>query len=604
MSRSTTLLSLLLFMLLTAVACARTEEEGAAEPTAASEVAETEATAEPQAEPTVAPTAVPTEAAAQPTAEPTAAPTATPAPQRLGLLRFRDNGNARSGDAQLLLPDAGPAPEGTHYELWLVDDSFNTLNLGPVQVEGDTLFVASTDQHLLGNYSSAIVSMEPDDVDDGEIGPVAFNGILPAGSLLHIRHVVFQFPQNPDGKGFLLGADEQARLAVEHAGFLQEELAAGNIDEAQRHAEHVINILEGESGSRFGDLDGDGLAQNPGDSFGARAYLEGARQHAQLAADADDASAEVKLHAEHTIIASDNALARLDGAIDAAVGVISSDTAGEAQPAADELSQLLQAMLDGVDADGDGAVAPIEGEGGIATAYEHALNMGSFEIFAAQEAVPTASETEVEAEADAASTAPNEVIVEMVNFAYAPGDLTIPAGTIVTFVNKDEAQHSATAADGSFDTGLFGQGEQAQVTFDTPGTYTVYCTLHGAADGSGMATTITVEAAEAGAASGEQQAPAEAEEAPAEVVIDMLDFDYSQPEITVAAGTAVTWINQGEQKHSATADDGSFDTGLLDSGQSETLVLDTPGTYAYYCELHGSAGGGGMAAVITVTEGN
>jgi hypothetical protein len=357
----------------------------------------------------------------------------------MGLLRFRDNSDARSGDAQLLLPDAAPAPAGTHYELWLVDDSFNTLSLGPVQVNGDAPFVTSTDQHLVGNYSSAIVSIEPDDVDDGEIGPVAFNGILPAGSLLHIRHVVFQFPQNPDGKGFLLGADEQTRLAVEHAGFLQEELAAGNLGEAQRHAEHVINILEGESGARFGDLDGDGLAQNPGDGFGARAYLEGARQHAQLAADADDASAEVKLHAEHTIIASDNALARLDGAIDVAVGVISSDTAGEAQPAAGELGQLLQAMVDGVDADGDGAVAPIEGEGGIGTAYEHALNMGSFESFAAQEADPAASETE--ANTGAATATANEVTVEMVDFAYQPGDLTIPAGTIVTFVNKDEAQN-------------------------------------------------------------------------------------------------------------------------------------------------------------------
>ena len=38
------------------------------------------------------------------------------------------------------------------------------------------------------------------------------------------------------------------------------------------------------------------------------------------------------------------------------------------------------------------------------------------------------------------------------DFAYAPEDLTVPAGTEVTFTNSDDAPHTATADDGSFDT--------------------------------------------------------------------------------------------------------------------------------------------------------
>jgi plastocyanin len=81
----------------------------------------------------------------------------------------------------------------------------------------------------------------------------------------------------------------------------------------------------------------------------------------------------------------------------------------------------------------------------------------------------------------------------MANFADVSNNLTVPAGTAGTWVNKDSGpRHSATAADGSFDTGLFDAGEQSTLTFDTPGTYVYYCTLHGSPDGSGMAATITV----------------------------------------------------------------------------------------------------------------
>lgn len=509
------LMIIFLLAVLALVACTKKNAETPAEPTAVAEVAvaptepptdvPTAVPTEPPAEPTEPPPAEPTE---EPTEEPTAVPTAEPAPERLGILRFRDSDTARAANFQLLLENISPAPAGTHYELWLVDDSFNTLNLGEFAANSNVNFTNDTAENLLGSYSTAFVSLEPDGVADGEIGTIVFDGIVPAGSLVHIRHLVTAFPANPEGKAFLLGAEEQLLQASDHAQLLLDELAAGEIREAQRHAEHVINILDGETGPDFGDLDGDTIAQNPGDGFGVRAYLEGAKQHAQLAVDAEDATAEVELHAGHVIISSDNSLARLDAAIDEALRVIASDSAAEAQPAADELARLLDIALKGQDANGDGAIAPIENEGGLLTAYEHALNMGSFEFFAADEAgaaaaaneeVPPVAESEAEptaepeTEADPAAAAPPPVTIEMANFAFQPGDITVPVGTAVTWVNKDNGpRHSATASDGSFDTGLLDGGQEATITFDTPGTYVYYCTLHGSPDGSGMAATITV----------------------------------------------------------------------------------------------------------------
>ena len=68
-----------------------------------------------------------------------------------------------------------------------------------------------------------------------------------------------------------------------------------------------------------------------------------------------------------------------------------------------------------------------------------------------------------------------EVSIE--NFSYAPGELTVPAGSKITFTNKDGVGHTATA-DGAFDSGMLGRNDSFTVTLDTAGEYDVYCKPH------------------------------------------------------------------------------------------------------------------------------
>ena len=68
--------------------------------------------------------------------------------------------------------------------------------------------------------------------------------------------------------------------------------------------------------------------------------------------------------------------------------------------------------------------------------------------------------------------------VEIVEFEFEPEEITVPAGTTITFTNQDKAPHTATADDGSFDTEELGKGDSAEETFDDPGTYTYYCRFH------------------------------------------------------------------------------------------------------------------------------
>lgn len=68
--------------------------------------------------------------------------------------------------------------------------------------------------------------------------------------------------------------------------------------------------------------------------------------------------------------------------------------------------------------------------------------------------------------------------------------------------------------------------------------------------------------------------------------VEIKDFSYSPQTITVKVGDSVTWTNKDVAGHSATADDGSFDTGVLAQGESGVVTFDTAGTFAYHCTPH------------------
>ena len=74
------------------------------------------------------------------------------------------------------------------------------------------------------------------------------------------------------------------------------------------------------------------------------------------------------------------------------------------------------------------------------------------------------------------------------------------------------------------------------------------------------------------------------------VVVDIGDNYFSPKTISVPAGVKVKWNNVGRSTHNVTPDSGkSFGASLL-AGESYTVAFSTPGTYAYYCTLHGAPG--------------
>jgi plastocyanin len=84
--------------------------------------------------------------------------------------------------------------------------------------------------------------------------------------------------------------------------------------------------------------------------------------------------------------------------------------------------------------------------------------------------------------------------------------------------------------------------------------------------------------------------------------VTIQNFAFSPNSVTITAGSSVTWTNMDSVTHTATGDDGSFDTGDIAAGSSATITFNDPGTFTYHCAIHPNmtgtivvqaAGGGG-----------
>ena len=68
--------------------------------------------------------------------------------------------------------------------------------------------------------------------------------------------------------------------------------------------------------------------------------------------------------------------------------------------------------------------------------------------------------------------------------------------------------------------------------------------------------------------------------------VTISDFEFTPPTISISRGDTVTWTNDGPTPHSATAEDGSFDTEVFSEGQRRSVTFDEAGSFAYYCTPH------------------
>ena len=193
--------------------------------------------------------------------------------------------------------------------------------------------------------------------------------------------------------------------------------------------------------------------------------------------------------------------------------------------------------------------------------------------------------------------------VVLVDYAFRPTSISARVGDSVVWTNQGRAPHTATAA-GAFDTGMFRAGEQRTTPLRTTGTFAFACAVHPemtgvltvapAAGGSPLAASPGSSAPppqSAAVAAGSPTPtttatdPVEAA-APETAEVSVVDFAFEPGTVRLGVGGTVTWRHTGVAPHTVTAPDSSFDSGLLQSGDTFSHRFDQAGTFQYVCAYH------------------
>jgi len=84
--------------------------------------------------------------------------------------------------------------------------------------------------------------------------------------------------------------------------------------------------------------------------------------------------------------------------------------------------------------------------------------------------------------------------------------------------------------------------------------------------------------------------------------VSVKDNMFDPKTITVNVGDTVNWQYAGQNEHTVQADNGSFNSGDLKTGEktSFSFTFTKAGTFPYYCKYHGGPGGKGMSGTVVV----
>jgi plastocyanin len=115
---------------------------------------------------------------------------------------------------------------------------------------------------------------------------------------------------------------------------------------------------------------------------------------------------------------------------------------------------------------------------------------------------------------------------------------------------------------------------------------------NGSSSGGGGGTTAAPTVTTGGASTSGAPAPATGAGA-----VEIKDFAFNPGDVTVKAGTEVTWTNNDSTTHRIKSDNGAFNSDDLGNGATFKHTFATAGTFAYICGIHPS-----MKGTVTVTS--
>lgn len=86
--------------------------------------------------------------------------------------------------------------------------------------------------------------------------------------------------------------------------------------------------------------------------------------------------------------------------------------------------------------------------------------------------------------------------------------------------------------------------------------------------------------------SGQDSAPIPVNATVVSIVDNSGSDSYSPNPVEIEVGETVAWVNDDSTVHTATSNDGIFDSEVLFRGDSFSYTFDIEGEYPYFCDIH------------------
>jgi serine/threonine protein kinase len=320
----------------------------------------------------------------------------------VGVLRFQD-GAAIADQITVSAKLANP-PEGTHYEVWLIDNSGEqSRSIGTLTADDSgtysLTFVDPQSRNLLADYSHMEITVESSpDNSPNPSGEVAYSSGIARGALTHIRHLMVSTEETPNQIGMIDGLKNNAILINQSAEDMLSAYEEGRQKDVRSNAEALINMVVGNQDSAYVDWDADGIINDPGDGYGIlvngdqTGYVGGTHHHSSYSAEAEDATPNIRLHNEHVEISIHNIEEWAVELRDTTERILQAPDGANIEADVRTVATLANQILNGLDINGNEVIEPIPGEGGAITAYQHAYYMADMQILSGREQMPVTGE--------------------------------------------------------------------------------------------------------------------------------------------------------------------------------------------------------------------
>jgi len=174
----------------------------------------------------------------------------------------------------------------------------------------------------------------------------------------HIGHVMASWKDTPEKIGLLETAEDEVEIAITHG-----ELAVskpGNLASIKLHAGHVLHAVAPKIEKK-----------GPGKGYGVKKAAAGVSKHIGFASAPAGVTKNVLAHSAHVQTSATNVVIWSDDVIALVKKIKSAQSVGAALPLAKEMLAITKIMKNGKDANGDGKITWVDGEGGLKEVRKH-----------------------------------------------------------------------------------------------------------------------------------------------------------------------------------------------------------------------------------------